>query len=88
MVENLGWHEVDGLWIQVERHQGRLLLNKQFLSAFFLKEITCVTNAVKKHIGLAPDYTIPLFAGFILILRSTRGYLRQLSLQRRNHQVH
>lgn len=32
-VENLGWHGVDELWIQVERHQGHLLLHKQFLSA-------------------------------------------------------
>lgn len=64
-VENLEWHGVDALWIQVERHRGHLLSHKQFLSAFFLKEITCTTNAVRKHIGSAPNYAIPLFAGFI-----------------------
>lgn len=53
MVENLEWREVDELWIQVGRDQGHLLSHKQFLSAFFLKEITCITNAVKKTLWLS-----------------------------------
>lgn len=60
--ENLEWHGVGELWVQVERHQGHLLLHKQFLSAFSLKEITWITNAVRSHTGSAPNYTIPLFA--------------------------
>lgn len=41
VVENLEWREVDELRPQAEGHQGHLLLRKQLLSAFFLKETTC-----------------------------------------------
>lgn len=33
MAESLEWHRVGELWVQVERHQGHLLLHKQLLSA-------------------------------------------------------